>query len=70
MSLSTDSLVCDACRDDMLADAAYVPTCEKRKRVGRNIICFVHNCIERSFTQSRTCVSKELKKYVKPTLQE
>ena len=64
MSLSTDSLVCDACRDDMrrvLADATYVPRWEKGERVGSNISCFVRNCTERSFTQSSMCVRKELK---------
>ena len=64
MSLSTDSLVCGACRDDMrrvLADATYVPRWEKAERVGSNISCFVQNCTEPSFTQSSMCVSKELK---------
>ena len=61
MSLSTDSLVCGACRDDMrrvLADATYVPRWEKGERVGSNISCFVQNCTEPSFTQSSMCVSK------------
>ena len=64
MSLSTDSLVCGACRDDMrrvLADATYVPRWEKGERVGSNISCFVQNCTEPSFTQSSMCVSKDLK---------
>ena len=71
MSLSTDSLVCDVCRDDMrrvLADATYVhvPRWEKGERVGSNISCFVHNCTERSFTQSSMCVRKELKSMLSP----
>ena len=44
----------------VLADATYVPRWEKGKRVGSNISCFVHNCTERSFTQSSLCVRKEL----------
>ena len=45
----------------VLADATYVPRWEKGKGGGSNISCFVHNCTERSFTQSSMCVRKELK---------
>ena len=43
MSLSTDSLVCGPCRDDMrrvLADATNVPRWEKGEMVESNINCF------------------------------
>ena len=67
MSLSTDSLVCGPCIDDMrrvLADATYVYTYvggRKGKGLKATLTALVHNCTERSFAQSSMCVSKELK---------